>query len=300
MVSRFSYPSFKQFDLDRRIKFVYMLLVPLFFVLIASIRRRCCCRCSRPMHCRHPCCGWGAGCGRLFRGRSGGRDALMDHARRNQYLQAIGVDVWVRAGASASVPAWRSRRHRSHAHAQRARRAGMRACRLKSLAVHQVRAAHDPHSRRVWCRQPRGAMDGHRRGAGRGRRPTGRALRRPRRAAAQRDARAIGLEREQRLHREHLSSAARRATATPSRRRSQPACRTSCARSSCCNPVMLAVGRIAAQNLLGTDAPFGRLRGKVHRFGELNTPLVVTYHPAYLLRTPGREAQGLGRSEVRA
>jgi uracil-DNA glycosylase len=51
--------------------------------------------------------------------------------------------------------------------------------------------------------------------------------------------------------------------------------------------IMLAVGRIAAQNLLATDAPLGRLRGKVHRFGELNTPLVVTYHPAYLLRTPG-------------
>jgi DNA polymerase len=51
--------------------------------------------------------------------------------------------------------------------------------------------------------------------------------------------------------------------------------------------VMLAVGRIAAQNLLSTDMPLGRLRGKVHRFGELNTPLIVTYHPAYLLRTPG-------------
>src|SRR2546421_900757 len=51
--------------------------------------------------------------------------------------------------------------------------------------------------------------------------------------------------------------------------------------------IMLAVGRIAAQNLLGTDVPLGRLRGRVHRFGELNTPLVVTYHPAYLLRTPG-------------
>ena len=51
--------------------------------------------------------------------------------------------------------------------------------------------------------------------------------------------------------------------------------------------VMLAVGRIAAQNLLATDVPLGRLRGKVHRFGELNTPLIVTYHPAYLLRTPG-------------
>jgi CDP-diacylglycerol---serine O-phosphatidyltransferase len=35
MVSRFSYPSFKQFDLDRRIRFAYMILVPVFFVLIA-------------------------------------------------------------------------------------------------------------------------------------------------------------------------------------------------------------------------------------------------------------------------
>jgi uracil-DNA glycosylase len=51
--------------------------------------------------------------------------------------------------------------------------------------------------------------------------------------------------------------------------------------------IILAVGRIAAQNLLSTDAPLGRLRGRVHYFGERNTPLVVTYHPAYLLRTPG-------------
>ena len=50
--------------------------------------------------------------------------------------------------------------------------------------------------------------------------------------------------------------------------------------------LMLAVGRIAAQNLLSTDLALGRLRGKVHHFGELNTPLVVTYHPAYLLRNP--------------
>ena len=50
--------------------------------------------------------------------------------------------------------------------------------------------------------------------------------------------------------------------------------------------IMLAVGRIAAQNLLGTDVPLGRLRGRVHHFGEQQTPLVVTYHPAYLLRTP--------------
>jgi len=50
--------------------------------------------------------------------------------------------------------------------------------------------------------------------------------------------------------------------------------------------VILAVGRIAAQNLLATDAPLARLRGKVHRFGPADTPLVITYHPAYLLRTP--------------
>ena len=50
--------------------------------------------------------------------------------------------------------------------------------------------------------------------------------------------------------------------------------------------VMLAVGRIAAQNLLRTEATLGRLRQQVHRFGASQVPLVVTYHPAYLLRTP--------------
>jgi uracil-DNA glycosylase len=50
--------------------------------------------------------------------------------------------------------------------------------------------------------------------------------------------------------------------------------------------IMLAVGRIAAQNLLRTDTPLGRLRRQVHSFGVARVPLVVTYHPAYLLRTP--------------
>ncbi len=63
---------------------------------------------------------------------------------------------------------------------------------------------------------------------------------------------------------------------------------------------MLAVGRIAAQNLLQTDAPLARLRQQVHSFGASRVPLVVTYHPAYLLRTPARQAQGVGGSEIRA
>ena len=50
--------------------------------------------------------------------------------------------------------------------------------------------------------------------------------------------------------------------------------------------LMLAVGRIAAQNLLRTDLTLGRLRQRVHRFGVSQVPLVVTYHPGYLLRTP--------------
>lgn len=51
--------------------------------------------------------------------------------------------------------------------------------------------------------------------------------------------------------------------------------------------IILAVGRIAAQLLLATDAPVGRMRGSVHRLGD--TPLVVTYHPAYLLRSPSQK-----------
>jgi uracil-DNA glycosylase family 4 len=51
--------------------------------------------------------------------------------------------------------------------------------------------------------------------------------------------------------------------------------------------VVLVVGRIAAQNLLATDQAIGRLRGRIHRLGE--RPLVVTYHPAYLLRSPAEK-----------
>jgi DNA polymerase len=50
--------------------------------------------------------------------------------------------------------------------------------------------------------------------------------------------------------------------------------------------MIIAVGRIAAQNLLKTDTSLARLRGKCHTFGSANLPVVVTYHPAYLLRSP--------------
>jgi DNA polymerase len=53
--------------------------------------------------------------------------------------------------------------------------------------------------------------------------------------------------------------------------------------------LILAVGRIAAQNLLATDSPLGKLRGRVHTLGAARRPVVVTYHPAYLLRSPGEK-----------
>ena len=51
--------------------------------------------------------------------------------------------------------------------------------------------------------------------------------------------------------------------------------------------IILAVGKIAAQNLLGSDDPVGRMRGRAHELGGI--PLVVTYHPAYLLRSPSQK-----------
>jgi DNA polymerase len=53
--------------------------------------------------------------------------------------------------------------------------------------------------------------------------------------------------------------------------------------------LVVAVGRIAAQNLLATDTPLGKLRGKVHALGARRWPLIVTYHPAYLLRSPAEK-----------
>lgn len=53
--------------------------------------------------------------------------------------------------------------------------------------------------------------------------------------------------------------------------------------------LMLAMGRIAAQSLLDTQTAVGKLRGQVHQFA--GRPLIVTYHPAYLLRSPQQKSK---------
>jgi uracil-DNA glycosylase family 4 len=53
--------------------------------------------------------------------------------------------------------------------------------------------------------------------------------------------------------------------------------------------LIVALGKVAATNLLGEDAPIASLRGILHDYHGI--PLVVTYHPAYLLRSPSAKAQ---------
>ena len=50
--------------------------------------------------------------------------------------------------------------------------------------------------------------------------------------------------------------------------------------------IVLALGRIAAQSLLNSDMAIGKMRGKLYHLEKNNIPLIVTYHPAYLLRSP--------------
>jgi len=53
--------------------------------------------------------------------------------------------------------------------------------------------------------------------------------------------------------------------------------------------LLLASGRYAVQALLNSTEAIGRLRGRVHQYH--GTPVIVTYHPAYLLRQPSEKAK---------
>jgi len=55
--------------------------------------------------------------------------------------------------------------------------------------------------------------------------------------------------------------------------------------------LIVALGRVAAQRLLATDTPIGKMRGQSYTWGPDATPLMVTYHPAYLLRNPAEKAK---------
>lgn len=55
--------------------------------------------------------------------------------------------------------------------------------------------------------------------------------------------------------------------------------------------LVVAVGRVAAQTLLDSKASLGKLRGELHRYPHRELDVLVTYHPAFLLRSPGQKAK---------
>jgi uracil-DNA glycosylase len=203
-------------------------------------------------------------------------------ARRRQYLEAIGIDLWVsrvRVEDAAAVPAPAIGSAEIDTRWQRLRDE-VNACRLCPLHATRTQGVLGVGPQRAdWL------VIGEAPGAEEDRRgepfvgAAGQLL----------DAmlRAIGLDRRTNVYIANVLK-----SRPPNNRDPRPeeveACLPYLMRQiALLQPkIMLAVGRIAAQNLLATDAPLGRLRGRVHHFGEFQTPLVVTYHPAYLLRTP--------------
>lgn len=58
------------------------------------------------------------------------------------------------------------------------------------------------------------------------------------------------------------------------------------------NPrLIVGFGKVAAQRFLGSNEPLSRLRAETHAYGPQRTPLFITYHPAYLLRSPREKAK---------
>lgn len=55
--------------------------------------------------------------------------------------------------------------------------------------------------------------------------------------------------------------------------------------------LIVGLGRVAAQRLLATDLPMSKLRIGIHRYEATGTPVLLTYHPAYLLRSPREKAK---------
>ena len=213
----------------------------------------------------------------------------MNATQRAQYLEALGIDVWVprRAGKPAAPPVEPAPAGPVLDPALAARWDALRSevaactkCPLHATRTQGVLGVGDPRAQWLIVGEAPGAEEDRQ-----GEPFVGR-------AGQLLDAmlRAIGLARGANVYIANVLK-----SRPPGNRDPKPeevsACMPYLARQiGLIQPrLILAVGRIAAQNLLATDAPLARLRGRVHRFGELNTPLVVTYHPAYLLRAPAEK-----------
>ena len=270
MVSGFGYPSFKQFNLDRRIRFVYMMLVPLFFVLVAIDPPTMLLSIFGVYAASAPLLWVGRRIRRLFRGAAGSGPPLI-----SQRAPPLPGGAGHRGVAAA--PRRRPRAARARAPARRtAAGAARRRCRCRSgprdaplwqqlteevLALHPLRAAPHPHPGRARGGRPRapsGWWSARPRGRGG---PAGRALRG--RAGQLLDAmlRAIGLARGTNVYIANILK-----SRPPGNRDPAPAEVAACLpylerQIELIRPrLILAVGRIAMQNLLGTDGTWSHAR----------------------------------------
>jgi DNA polymerase len=61
--------------------------------------------------------------------------------------------------------------------------------------------------------------------------------------------------------------------------------------------VILTLGSVATQAMLRTNAPIGKLRGRLHAYGD--AVLIPTFHPAFLLRNPGQEFKRMAWEDLK-
>ena len=206
----------------------------------------------------------------------------LNEQQRRAYLEAIGIDVWVPRGeAEAELEAHDDAPMNAAGdldwNALRATVAGCTRCSLHQTRTQTVFGVGDPNADWMFIGEAPGAEEDRR-----GEPFVGRSGQLLDQMLA-----AIGQSRQSVFIANIIKCR------PPNNRDPKPeeasACRAYLERQiAIVNPrIIIAVGKIAAQNLLGTDSPVGRMRGKRHSFG--NVPLVVTYHPAYLLRSPSQK-----------
>ena len=221
----------------------------------------------------------------------------MVDARQVAYLQALGVDVYVPRGTPAltaaaaprpesaprEVPAGRATPASADENLDwnelRAAVAACQRCELHAARTQTVFGVGNPQARWMFIGEAPGAEEDKQ-----GEPFVGRAGQ-----LLTSMIRALGLRREDVFIANVLKCR------PPGNRDPRPAEAASCRsylerQLALVNPTLVvAVGRIAAQGLLATETPLAKLRGKVHACGARAWPLVVTYHPAYLLRSPGEK-----------
>jgi DNA polymerase len=207
---------------------------------------------------------------------------MIDNARRLEYLRALGVDVWVRRGAETNAGAQHAAPLQPATLDWPTLEAAVKGCTQCVLHRTRTQAVFGAGNKQAtWM------IVGDAPGADED--ATGEPF--AGRAGQLLNAmlKAIGLQREQvfvvnvmkcRPPQDRASTRDEAACCKPYLQR----------QIELVNPkFILCVGPIAAQHLLNTDTPIDKLRGQVHRLGEAQRPVVVTYHPAYLLRSPGEK-----------